>query len=138
MPTKRYSRTTGGRPCRSTTKFLPFQASSQNSLSCPLEYRFIFKNRRASSLATNARPWGLASNRTASRSIVLSDRHSLGATNGPGSVASAGFGGAGNLASIVSARAFSHFFFSTLAFSGAGFVLSLHLRDLLFASPFDQ
>src|SRR5262249_47383745 len=70
----------------------------------------------ASSSATNARPCGRASSRTASRSIVLSDKDSRGATNGPGSVASAGFGGTGNLASTALATASSHFFFSALAF----------------------
>ena len=97
-------------------KFFPFQASSQNSLSCPLEYRFMFRKRRASSSATNAIPCGHASNRTAIRSIVLSDTHSRGATKGPGSVALGGLGGAGRLFWTASATACSHFFLSALAF----------------------
>src|SRR4029450_8565152 len=98
----------------------------------------MFKKRRASSSATNAMPCGLTSNRRAMRSIVPSDRHSLGANERTRlgrvrwlrrrwyvSFHRVGYG-------------LLPFFLFRLGFLSAGFVLTLQLRDLLFASPFDQ
>src|SRR5262245_20255431 len=70
-PTSRWARSTEGRFRRSTRYGPPHHASSQNSLSCPPEYRLRFRNRPASSSAKSSKPCGLTCSRTASFSIVL-------------------------------------------------------------------